>query len=99
VSLDVTTRGMIESWIEFCISEIMLATYVKTARDLHRKGVIDSIPSFIYGLIYESTQNTFFTWIKKFSREPTSSEGDEFWRIFDERSYMIKSRISQASNL
>ncbi len=99
MSLDVTTRGMIESWIEFCISESMLATYVKTARDLHRKGVIDSIPSFIYGLIYESTQDTFFTWVRKYNREPTRSEVNEFLRIFDERSYMIKSRISQASNL
>jgi hypothetical protein len=97
--LDVTTRGMVEEWIEFCISEKMLAGYVEKAKDLHRKGFMDSIPSFVYGIIYQSTQDTFFTWIRKYNREPTRSEVVEFMRIFSERSYVIKSRISQATNL
>ncbi len=96
--LSPTLRGLLEQWIDFSTSEETLNLYYIRAKDVHKLGLIDSIPSFIFGLVFESTQSIFFSWLQRVNKEPSINEAAEFLRVFNSRGYMIKTRISQVCN-
>ncbi len=96
--MDPITRGMVESTIDQCASDKILASYFKQAKHYYKNGIIDSTKSFIFGLVLSEVQNTFFDCMRRYKSEPTVEETKEFMKLVDERSQKIKSRILEITS-
>jgi len=90
--MEPSLRGMVEKWIDKCLENDRLIQYYKTAKYYRDNGIIESVESAMFGIIYESVMCMIIDYHKK---PLTKEKANELNKIMDSRAMEIKSRIRE----
>jgi hypothetical protein len=92
-------RGILEKVIDNELSEDMLVSNFRIFTQFRNRGLIDSVPSAMFGRIYTRAYNAWLEYKASDDKPVNRHEATEFGRIFEARSLEIRSRITEISSL
>ena len=91
-------RGILEQVIDNELSEDMLVSNFRIFTQFKNRGLIDSVPSAMFGRIYTRAYNAWLEYKAGDDKPVNRHEATEFGRIFEARSLEIRSRITEISS-
>ena len=91
-------RGILEKVIDNELSEDMLVSNFRIFTQFKNRGLIDSVPSAMFGRIYTRAYNAWLEYKAGDDKPVNRHEATEFGRIFEARSLEIRSRITEISS-
>lgn len=92
-------RGILEKIIDTELENDMLESNYKIFTQFKNAGLLDSVPSAMFGRIYTRAYNAWLEYKANTEKPINRNEATEFGRIFEGRALEIRSRISDISNL
>jgi hypothetical protein len=92
-------RGILEKVIDVELEDDMLSSNFRIFTQFKNAGLLDSVPSAMFGRIYTRTYNAWLEYKANAEKPVNRNEATEFSRIFEARSLEIRSKISEISNL
>ena len=92
-------RGILEKVIDNELSDDMLVSNFRIFTQFRNRGLIDSVPSAMFGRIYTRAYNAWLEYKASDDKPVNRHEATEFGRIFEARSLEIRSRITEISSL
>ncbi|MCW4049325.1 MAG: hypothetical protein NWE89_06255 [Candidatus Bathyarchaeota archaeon] len=91
-------RGILEKVIDDELSDDKLASNFRIFTQFKNNGLIDSVPSAMFGRIYTRAYNAWLEYKASDDKPLNRHEATEFSRIFETRSMEIRSKITEISN-
>jgi hypothetical protein len=91
-------RGILEKVIDDELSDDKLSSNFRIFTQFKNQGLIDSVPSAMFGRIYTRAYNAWLEYKASDDKPLSRHEATEFGRIFETRAIEIRSRISDVSN-
>lgn len=91
-------RGILEKVIDDELGEEKLISNYRIFTQFKNNGLIDSVPSAMFGRIYTRTYNAWLEYKAKDDKPVSRQEANEFGRIFEGRSIEIRSKISSIAS-
>ena len=91
-------RGILEQVIDNELSDDMLVSNYRIFTQFKNRGLIDSVPSAMFGRIYTRAYNAWLEYKAGDDKPVNRHEATEFGRIFEARSLEIRSRITEISS-
>ena len=91
-------RGILEKVIDNELSDDMLVSNFRIFTQFKNRGLIDSVPSAMFGRIYTRAYNAWLEYKAGDDKPVNRHEATEFGRIFEARSLEIRSRITEISS-
>ena len=92
-------RGILEKIIDTELEEDMLSSNFRIFSQFKNAGLLDSVPSAMFGRIYTRAYNAWLEYKAGDGRPVNQNEATEFGRIFQTRALEIRSKIMDTSNL
>jgi hypothetical protein len=92
-------RGIIEQAIDNELSEDMLNSNYRIFSQFKNRGLIDSIPSAMFGRIYTRAFSAWLEYKASHGKMVNQHEANEFGRIFEARAMEIRSKITEIVNM
>jgi len=92
-------RGLIEQVIDNELTDDMLSSNYRIFNKYRDRGLIDSIPSAMFGRIYTRAFSAWLEYKAGHGKAINQHEATEFGRIFEARAMEIKSRITEITSL
>jgi len=91
-------RGILEQVIDNELSDDMLVSNYRIFTQFKNRGLIESVPSAMFGRIYTRAYNAWLEYKAGDDKPVNRHEATEFGRIFEARSLEIRSRITEISS-
>jgi hypothetical protein len=92
-------RGILEKVIDDELSEDKLVSNYRIFGQFRNSGLIDSVPSAMFGRIYTRAYNAWLEFKASDDKPLNRNEATEFGRIFEARAIEIRSRITEVASL
>jgi len=92
-------RGILEKIIDEELSDDRLTGNFRIFTQFRNAGLIDSVPSAMFGRIYTRTYNAWLEYKASDDKPLNRHEATEFSRIFETRAMEIRSRLTEISSL
>ncbi|HDJ21705.1 MAG TPA: hypothetical protein ENF19_00690 [Candidatus Bathyarchaeota archaeon] len=92
-------RGLVEKIIDDELSQDKLESNYRIFSNFKSRGLIDSVPSAMFGRIYTRAYNAWLEYKANNGKPVSRPEATEFGRIFETRAMEIRSKILAVSNL
>jgi hypothetical protein len=92
-------RGILEKVIDEELSDDRLTGNFRIFTQFRNVGLIDSVPSAMFGRIYTRTYNAWLEYKAGDDKPLNRHEATEFSRIFEARAMEIKSKLTEISSL
>ena len=92
-------RGILEKVIDDELTIDKLESNYRIFMNFKNRGLIESVPSAMFGRIYTRTYNAWLEYKANDSKPVSRPEATEFGRIFETRAVEIKSKITAVSSL
>ena len=92
-------RGILEKVIDEELSDDRLTGNFRIFTQFRNAGLIDSVPSAMFGRIYTRTYNAWLEYKAGDDKPLNRHEATEFSRIFEARAMEIRSRLTEISSL
>jgi hypothetical protein len=92
-------RGILEKVIDEELSDDRLTGNFRIFTQFRNVGLIDSVPSAMFGRIYTRTYNAWLEYKASDDKPLNRHEATEFSRIFEARAMEIRSRLTEVSSL
>jgi len=92
-------RGILEKVIDEELSDDRLTGNFRIFTQFRNAGLIDSVPSAMFGRIYTRTYNAWLEYKASDDKPLNRHEATEFSRIFEARAMEIRSRLTEISSL
>lgn len=97
-TLEPALRGILEKVIDDELTDDKLESNYRVFSNFKNRGLIDSVPSAMFGRIYTRTYNAWLDYKANDDTPVSHMEAAEFGRIFEIRAIEIKSRITEIAN-
>jgi len=97
--LEPALRGLVEKIIDDELSQDKLESNYRIFSNFKSRGLIDSVPSAMFGRIYTRAYNAWLEYKANNGKPVSRPEATEFGRIFETRAMEIRSKILAVSNL
>jgi len=97
--LEPALRGLLEKIIDDELSQDKLESNYRIFSNFKSRGLIDSVPSAMFGRIYTRAYNAWLEYKANNGKPVSRPEATEFGRIFETRAMEIRSKILAVSNL
>ena len=91
-------RGILEKVIDDELTDDKLESNYRVFTNFRNRGLIDSVPSAMFGRIYTRTYNAWLDYKANDDKPVSQMEAAEFGRIFEIRAMEIKSRITDVAS-
>ena len=92
-------RGILEKVIDDELGEDKLASNYRIFSQFKQRGLVDSVPSAMFGRIYTRAYNAWLEFKASDDKPLNRNEATEFGRIFEARALEIRSRITEVTSL
>jgi hypothetical protein len=92
-------RGILEKVIDEELNDDRLLGNYRIFTQFKNAGLIDSVPSAMFGRIYTRAYNAWLEYKASDDKPLNRHEATEFSRIFEARSMEIRSRLTEISSL
>jgi hypothetical protein len=92
-------RGILEKIIDEELSDDRLVGNFRIFTQIRNAGLVDSVPSAIFGRIYTRAYNAWLEYKARDDKPLNRHEATEFSRIFETRAMEIRSRLTEISSL
>lgn len=92
-------RGILEKVIDDELSDDKLESNYRIFMNFKNRGLVDSVPSAMFGRIYTRTYNAWLEYKANDGKPVSRPEATEFGRIFETRAVEIRSKIMAVTNL
>lgn len=92
-------RGILEKVIDDELSDDKLESNYRIFLNFKSRGLIDSVPSAMFGRIYTRAYNAWLEYKANDGKPVSRLEATEFGRIFETRAIEIKSKITSVASL
>ncbi len=92
-------RGILEKVIDEELSDDRITGNFRIFTQFRNAGLIDSVPSAMFGRIYTRTYNAWLEYKASDDKPLNRHEATEFSRIFEARAMEIRSRLTEISSL
>ena len=92
-------RGILEKVIDEELSDDRLVGNYRIFTQFRNGGLIDSVPSAMFGRIYTRAYNAWLEYKASDNKPLNRHEATEFSRIFETRAMEIRSRLTEISSL
>ena len=92
-------RGILEKVIDDELTIDKLESNYRIFMNFKNRGLIESVPSAMFGRIYTRTYNAWLEYKANDIKPVSRPEATEFGRIFETRAVEIKSKITAVSSL
>jgi hypothetical protein len=97
--LEPALRGILEKVIDDELSDDKLESNYRIFLNFKSRGLIDSVPSAMFGRIYTRAYNAWLEYKANDGKPVSRLEATEFGRIFETRAIEIKSKITSVASL
>jgi hypothetical protein len=92
-------RGILEKVIDEELSDDRLTGNFRIFTQFRNAGLIDSVPSAMFGRIYTRAYNAWLEYKASDNKPLNRHEATEFSRIFETRAMEIRSKLTEISSL
>ena len=92
-------RGILEKVIDEELGDDRLTGNYRIFTQFRNAGLIDSVPSAMFGRIYTRAYNAWLEFKASDDKPLNRNEATEFGRIFEARAIEIRSRITDVASL
>ena len=92
-------RGILEKVIDDEVTTDKLESNYRIFMNFKNRGLIESVPSAMFGRIYTRTYNAWLEYKANDGKPVSRLEATEFGRIFEIRALEIKSKITEVASL
>lgn len=92
-------RGILEKVIDEELNDDRLTGNFRIFTQFRNAGLIDSVPSAMFGRIYTRAYNAWLEYKASDDKPLNRHEATEFSRIFEARAMEIRSRLTEISSL
>ncbi len=92
-------RGILEKVIDEELNDDRLTGNFRIFTQFRNAGLIDSVPSAMFGRIYTRAYNAWLEYKAGDDKPLNRLEATEFSRIFEARAMEIRSRLTEVSSL
>ena len=92
-------RGILEKVIDDELTTDKLESNYRIFMNFKNRGLIESVPSAMFGRIYTRTYNAWLEYKANDEKPVSRLEATEFGRIFETRAIEIKSKITEVASL
>ena len=92
-------RGILEKVIDDELTRDKLESNYRIFTNFKNRGLIESVPSAMFGRIYTRTYNAWLEYKANDGKPVSRLEATEFGRIFETRALEIKSKITEVASL
>ena len=92
-------RGILEKVIDDELTIDKLESNYRIFMNFKNRGLIESVPSAMFGRIYTRTYNAWLEYKANDNKPVSRPEATEFGRIFETRAVEIKSKITTVTSL
>ena len=92
-------RGILEKVIDDELTIDKLESNYRIFMNFKNRGLIESVPSAMFGRIYTRTYNAWLEYKANDGKPVSRLEATEFGRIFETRAVEIKSKITSVTSL
>lgn len=91
-------RGILEKVIDDELRMDRLMSNFRIFSQFKNRGLIESVPSAMFGRIYTRTYNAWLEYKASDDKPLNRHEATEFSRIFESRSMEIRSKLTEVTN-
>jgi hypothetical protein len=91
-------RGILEKVIDDELRMDRLMSNFRIFSQFKNRGLIESVPSAMFGRIYTRTYNAWLEYKASDDKPLNRHEATEFSRIFESRSMEIRSKLTEVSS-
>jgi len=91
-------RGILEKVIDDELSDDKLESNYRVFMNFRNRGLIDSVPSAMFGRIYTRAYNAWLEYKAGDDKPVNRHEATEFSRIFESRSMEIRSKLTEVTS-
>ena len=92
-------RGILEKVVDEELDDDRLVGNFRIFTQFKNAGIIDSVPSAMFGRIYTRAYNAWLEYKASDDKPLNRYEATEFSRIFETRAIEIRSRLTDVSSL
>jgi len=97
--LEPALRGILEKVIDDELTTDKLESNYRIFMNFKNRGLVDSVPSAMFGRIYTRTYNAWLEYKANDDKPVSRLEATEFGRIFETRAVEIRSKIMAVASL